>query len=177
MGLNAAQALPPATDDQTALLTLDDQAWNRRAALEGASPAQNFSTEDKAEAEKRLGIIEALVFPERFPEIWRQCGGRKLGVVHYLAAEHSCSARTIRHWATKYGRYGVPGLVNKDRSDKGTHRKRNKAASELILALAIPKRGVFGTLTVNEMWRAYMEERSWREERIGQVLSQADSQK
>jgi hypothetical protein len=177
MGLNAVPLLQPAADAQSALLTLDNQEWNRCAALEGAAPAQNFSTEDRAEAEKRFGIIEALVFPERFPEIWRQCGGRKLGVVHYLAAEHSCSARTIRHWVTRYGRYSVQGLVNKDRSDKGTHRKRNKAASELILTLAIPKRGVFGTLTVNEMWRAYMEEHAWREERIGQPLSQADSQK
>lgn len=177
MGVSTAPSLPPATDAQAALLTLDNQAWNRRAALEGASPAQNFSTEDKAEAGKRLAIIEALLFPERFPEVWQQGGGRKLGVVHFLAAKHSCSARTIRHWVTRYGRYGVQGLVNKDRSDKGSHRKVNKASRELIRALAIPKRGVFGTLTVNEMFRAYSEERTWREERIGQVLSQADAQK
>ncbi len=177
MGVNTASALPPATDVQTTLLTINDQAWNRRAAIEGASPAQNFSTEDKADAEKRLGIIEPLVFPERFPQIWRQCGGRKLGVVHYLAAEHSCSARTIRHWETRYRRHGVHGLVNKDRADKGSHRKVNKAARDLILALATPKRGVHGALTVNEMDRAYNEERLWRDQHIGHVLSQADAKK
>lgn len=177
MGLNVAKALPPATGASTAELLTIDQAWNRRAALEGASPAQNFSTEDKAEAEKRLGIIEALVFPERFQEIWKKCGGRKLAVVNYLSAEHGCKARTLRHWATRYGRYGVQGLVNKDRADKGSHRKVNRAAHDLIVALTIPKSGVFGTLTVNEIWRQYVDERTWREEHIGQVLSQAAAKK
>jgi hypothetical protein len=178
MGLNAAKALPPATDAPTAaLLTINEQAWNRRAAIEGESPSQNFSTEDKAEAEKRLGIIEALVFPERFREIWQQCGGRKLAVAAYLAAEYGGKARTIRHWARKYGLYGVQGLVDKDRSDKGFRRKANKAAKEFILAYAIPKPGVFSTLSVNEIFRAYEEEISWREAHIGQVLSPADAKK
>lgn len=177
MGLNTAvlPVLPPATNTP-AVLSVNSQEW-RRAALEGESPSENFSIEDRAEAEKRFGIIEALVLPERFPEIWQQCGGRKLAVVHYLATEHGCNARTIRHWATRYGRYGVQGLVNKDRSDKGSHRIVNKAACDQIRVLAIPKTGVFGTLTVNEMWRAYVEERAWREERIGKALSQKDAQK
>ena len=177
MGLNTA-ALAPATNAQTAdLLTLDGQGWNRRAAIEGASPAQTFSVEDRAEAEKRFAIIEPLVSPEKFPAIWRQGGGRKLAVVEQLAAEHRCKARTIRLWMMRYGRFGVQGLVDKDRSDKGSHRKINKAAREQILALAIPKRGVFGALTVNEMFRAYMEERDWREDRIGKVLSEGDAKK
>jgi|ERR1017187_304976 hypothetical protein len=125
MGLNTA-ALAPATNAQTAdLLTLDGQGWNRRAAIEGASPAQTFSVEDRAEAEKRFAIIEPLVSPEKFPAIWQQGGGRKLAVVEQLAAEHRCKARTIRLWMMRYGRFGVQGLVDKDRSDKGSHRKIN----------------------------------------------------
>jgi hypothetical protein len=128
------------------MLTLDGQGWNRRPAIEGGSPAQNFSVEDRAEAEKRFAIIEALVFPERFAAIWRNCGGRKLQVVEQLATEHGCKARTIRHWMMQYKRFGTQGLVDKDRSDKGFRRNVNKAAKELILALATPKKGVFGAL-------------------------------
>jgi len=177
MGLNAVVALPVATDTPApAALSLDLQEWNRTPA-EADSPAQNFSVEDKAQADRRFSIIEALVFPERFAAIWQKCDGRKLSVGHHLAAEYGCKHRTIREWEKKYRRYGIMGLVDRDRSDKGSHRKLNKAAAELIRALAIPKRGVFGTLSVNEMWRAYEEERAWREERIGKVLSPADAQK
>jgi hypothetical protein len=118
-----------------------------------------------------------MVAPERFAAMWQKCGGRKLGVVAQLAADHGCKARTVRHWMTQFGRLGMQGLVDKDRSDKGSHRKINRAARELILADAAPKRGVFGTLTVNEMYRAYMEERAWREGRIGKPLSGEDAEK
>src|ERR1017187_9788358 len=114
MGLNTA-ALAPATNAQTAeLLTLDGQGWNRRPAIEGASPAQNFSAEDRAEAEKRFAIIEPPGSPGKFPLIGQQGGGLKLAVVGQHATEHACKARTIRHWMMQYGPFGVQGLVDKD---------------------------------------------------------------
>jgi hypothetical protein len=178
VGLKAVSALPPAAEPVAAsLLDFGSQQWERRALLPGECPAQNFSADDKAEAERRLGVIEPLAFPAKFPELWKDCGGRKLAVVAALASKHECSARTIRHWMTRYARFGVQGLVNKDRSDKGVRRKVNKAARALILALTVPKRGVFGALTVNEIWRAYIEERAWRESRIGTGLDAQDSQK
>ena len=70
MGLNATAAVVLATDTPvSSALSLDVQLWNRRAASGEDGPAQNLSAEDKAEAEKRFEIIEALIFPDRFPEI------------------------------------------------------------------------------------------------------------
>jgi len=175
--VKAISAAANAAPEYAAALSLDLQQWSRCAVVAEDSLAQNLSTDDKADAERRFGVIEPLLFPDRFPQIWGRCAGRKLAVVQRLAAEHGCKARTIRHWATQYKRHGVQGLVNRDRADKGVRRKLNKAAKELILALAIPKRGVFGTLTVNEMFRAYEEERAWREDRIGKVLTGTDVQK
>jgi hypothetical protein len=178
MGLNATATVAPATDIAvSAALSLDVQHWNRRPASGEEAPAQNLSAEDKVEAEKRLVTIEAMVFPGRFPKLWQECGGRKLAVVQALAAQYGRPARTIRHWVTQYRRNGMLGLVNRDRSDKGVPHKANKAAKELILGLAIPKRGVFGALSGSEMHRAYEEERGWRDERIGQVLREADAEK
>jgi len=178
MGLNATAAVVLATDTPvSSALSLDVQLWNRRAASGEDGPAQNLSAEDKAEAEKRFEIIEALIFPDRFPEIWKECSGRKLAVVHALAAQHGRPARTIRHWAMQYRRHGVLGLVNRDRSDKGLRRKSNKALDEFLKGQVIPRPGVFGALTVNEIYRAYVEERNWRSEHIGQVLRGKDAER
>jgi hypothetical protein len=171
------KAVAVAVPEDPAAVSLDIQQWRRRGMPDGDLAAENFGADDKAEAERRFAIIEPLFFPNRFPEIWRDCAGRKLAVVSKLAARHGCKARTIRRWAMQYKRHGVQGLVNRDRSDKGVRRKLNKAARELIRALAIPKSGVFGTLSGSEMFRAYEEERAWRDGRIGSVLAGSDVQK
>src|SRR5208337_5083936 len=102
-----------------------------------------LSAEDKAEAERRFCVIEPLVFPDRFPELWQECRGRRGAVEQHLSVQHGRPPRTIRDWAKKFKEHGIPGLVTRDRADKGIRRKSNRAARELIQALAIPKRGVF----------------------------------
>jgi len=176
MGLTAATT--EQRDLQTpaaATLSLDFGYWQRRPAP--GDPAPNLSMEDRAQAEKRFAVIEALVCPERFPQLWREAGGRKLAAVSILASQHGIKARTARSWLTKYTRFGLYGLIDRDRSDKGMPRKANSAAKDLILGLATPKRGVFGSLSMQEMFRAYEEERAWRETRIGKLLCPTDVEK
>jgi hypothetical protein len=71
----------------------------------------------------------------------------------------------------------MAALVNRDRADKGMRRKSNRALDEFLVGHVIPQRGVFGALTVNEIYRAYLEERNWRSECIGQVLRGPDAEK
>lgn len=153
-----------------AALSLDVQRWTRRAVTGDDSPASNLSAEDRAEAERRFTIIEPLFSREKFQQLWLDCKGRRLAVVQALAREHGAKARTIRNWARKYRDQGMLGLVNRDRADKGTSKLLNKAARDLILGLAIPKPGSFGALSTNEVFRAYQEERAWRDAHIGQAI-------
>jgi len=171
------QKAPPLDLSNSPALVLGVQEWNRRPASEDDAPALNLSVADKADAERRFRIIEPLLFPDKFQDLLRECNGRKLAVGARLAVEHGCKARTIRNWVKKYTRYGMMGLVEKDRADKGTFPSLNRAAREEITALAIPKRGVFGALRVSEIYRAYNDEREWRNERIGQALSKEDAAK
>lgn len=174
-----APALASSADLSTspAALVLGVQEWSPPAPESGA-PALNLSADDKANAERRFRIIEPLLFPDRFASLWGECNGQKLAVVGRLAAEHpEAKARTIRAWVKNYKRHGMVGLVNRDRADKGICRSLNAAGKEEILALTIPKRGVFGALRVNEIYRAYEEERAWRDERIGRALDKEDSVK
>src|SRR5271157_18406 len=168
MGLKMAVA-PQAEVSSAAVLNI--QEWHRRTAApsEGDAPAQNLSIEDRAVMERRFTIIEPLLFPEKYTEVWRACGGRRLKVAAWIASERGCKARTVRHWETNYKRRGMMGLVKPDRSDKGTFPSLNRAARDLILRLAISK------LSTSEQCRVYEEERVWRDEHIGELLHGQDA--
>jgi len=174
MGLSAASVSTVAGTQPDAVLSLDVQhRWERVVGTD--SPALNLSVEDRAEAERRFTVIEPLAFRERFEQLWQDCKGRKLAVVHALAVEHARPARTIRHWFAQYTRHGMLGLVNRDRADKGTFKLLNQAAAKWIRAEITPKRGSFGALSINETYRAYEEERVWRDAHMGQTIaSEAD---
>jgi len=177
MGLTEALAPAIASRPPDAALSLDFvQQWTAGRVIGGDdSPASNLSAEDRADAERRFTIIEPLVSPEKFARLWRDCKGRRMAVYQALAREHGENARTIRRWRRNYRDHGMLGLVNRDRADKGTFKLLNEAARDLILALIIPKRGSFGALSMNEVFRAYEEERAWREAHIGQPIpSKAD---
>jgi transposase InsO family protein len=80
----------------------------------------------------------------------------------YLAKQHKVKTRTLYRWLQAWKAGGYPALVRKDRADKGSTPRMNEAARELLIKLATPQAGVYGTLRVREMFRAYEEERDWR---------------
>ena len=130
------KAVAIAATEDPAAVSLDIQQWRRRGVPDGDLAAENFGAEDKAEAEKRFAIIEPLFFPNRFPEIWRECAGRKLAVVSNLATKHGCKARTIRRWAMQYKRHGVQGLVNPSFSNSSTTPATRGASGPTIVRSA-----------------------------------------
>jgi transposase InsO family protein len=119
----------------------------------------NLSAEDRAEAERRYAVIEALVEPARFPLL---VGKKRGAVVAYLAKAYRVKGRTIYRWWNAFQADGLPGLVRKDRADKGSARAMTDAARDFLIALSCPRPGVTGILRVAEMYRAYEEERVWR---------------
>jgi transposase len=172
MGLIAQESRVPESPG----IAPDLSKWKHRAApLE--EPPINLSVSDRGLAEERFEKIEPLTHPERFQDLWRECDGLKGRVERALADRHGVPSRTLRRWAASYKKHGQQGLVNRDRADKGEHRKINKAAAEFILAMAVPKAGAFATLSGREIFRAYEEERAWREQRLMRRLQGADEQK
>ncbi len=132
----------------------------------------NLSDSDRAEAEKRYTVIEPLIKPEKYALLYIQHRHSKVAVVNYLAAQHNTKPRTVYHWLKLYRNEGLPGLVCRDRADKGKPRSLNNAALEFILAAAMPKKGAYGELTVAEIYRAYFEERAWRASHVGKPLGE-----
>ncbi len=127
-----------------------------------APQGPNLSAEDRAEAERRYRVIEPLVTPERFRGLWAQAKGRRGALIALLAREHKTAARTIYHWLKAFDGGGLPALVTRDRSDRGKPRVMTSAALDFLLAAALPKPGVYGEMSVQEIWRAYEEERARR---------------
>lgn len=121
----------------------------------------NLSEGDRAEAARRFGAIEPIVTPRKFELLQVQCPTRGQ-LVEYLCAEHKVRPRTLYNWLTAWRRGGLPALVSRDRSDKGRPRAMTPAAFDFLLAAAMPQRGVYGVLSVAEIFRAYEEERVWR---------------
>jgi hypothetical protein len=180
VGLSSAtkQDLTPAPAS-TLPISLSGQ-W--RPAETAGEVAPSFSTKGKLEAERRFAIIEPLLFPERFSAIWSECGGRRRAVIERIAAKASgegakICAKTVFNWEQAYKTGGMQGLARRVRHDAGIRKNLTKADEEQILALSIPKPGVFGALTGEETYRAFREERAWREARIGKVLTGVDAQK
>jgi hypothetical protein len=173
MGLTAKQ-LTKAPESPG--LPPDLQKWTARPASLEEAPL-NLSAEDRKLAEERFEKIEPLLFPDRFKDLWQACGGKKGRVEHALSTQHGIPPRTIRRRQANYKRHGLMGLVDRDRADKGIHRKLNSAASDAIMGLALPKKGAFSTLSGKEIFRAYEEERVWREQRLLQPLRGPEVQK
>ena len=127
-----------------------------------APEAPNLSAVDRAEAERRYSIIEPLIDPQRYGQLWVAHDDRKTALVAFLAGQHKVAQRTIYDWLKNFKAGGLPALVTKDRADKGHPRAFNNAALGFLLSAALPKRGAYGNLTVREIYRGYNEERAWR---------------
>lgn len=130
----------------------------------------NLSVDDRAEAERRYGVIEPLLNPARFGLLYSMYPTMR-ALIAYLADAHDVKPRTLYHWVSLFRKDGLPGLVNRDRSDKGTARAMNPAAMEYLVALST------GHWTLAEMFRAYCEEREWRAANAGRRMNDVMSVK
>ncbi len=122
----------------------------------------NLSVGDQAEADRRYRIIEPLVCPDRFRDYWRENRDRRSAVLDAIAAQHGVNRVTLYRWLDAWNGGGLPSLVRRGRSDAGQLRVMTSAALEFLTAAALPRKGVYGRLTVREIYRAYEEERTWR---------------
>jgi transposase len=122
----------------------------------------NLSDEDQAEAKRRYQIIEPIIAPERFRLVWIEHNLQRGNLIESLAQQHKIGQRTLYTWLKAWRQDGLPGLVRRDRSDKGASRCLNAAAMDFILVAALPRRGAYGELSIREIYRAYEEERAWR---------------
>ena len=136
----------------------------------------NLSPVDRAEAEKRFNVIEPMLQPDRYPLLYVQCPS-KGARIEWLAKQHQVKSRTIYHWLQAFKRGGLPALVSKDRCDKGKPKAFNQAALELLLKLSMPQKGAYGVLSVSEIFRAYEEERAWRDAHAGEVMPDFEASK
>lgn len=136
----------------------------------------NLSDEDRIEVERRFNVLEPLIDPPKYLEMHAQFP-TKGGLVAYLSQLHQVKPRTLYRWLEMWNSGGLPALVPKDREDKGHLRAANSAALELILALAMPRKGVYGVLSVREMFRAYEEERAWRTGHAGRRMGDFEQSK
>lgn len=127
------------------------------------STGPNLSEADRIVAESRFKVIEPIIRAEKFIAIWAQNGNSRLKVIDWLAKQHKTKRRTIYNWLTAWKQGGLPALVPKDRSDKGKPKRLNPAALDFLVAAAFPKHGAYGKLTVRDIYRAYNEERAWRQ--------------
>jgi len=138
-------------------------------------PAISFSGRDQAEA--RYRVIEPLLTPERFRALWLDAGWSRTKLVATLAAQHRTSQRTIYTWLRRFRARGLPGLANRDRTDRGKPRALTNAALDFLLAAALPCQGSYGELTVREIYRAYCEERAWRAAHAAAPLEESERHK
>ena len=141
----------------------------------------NLSDEDRLEASRRFGVIEALVDREKYHLLHVQYP-RMGDLLPYLAKLHSkpgnaITVRTIYRWLDSWKAGGLPALVRKDRADKGLPKLLSDAARDLLISLAMPQRGAYGALRVAEMWRVYEEERAWRAAHTGRAMGEFDRDK
>jgi transposase InsO family protein len=132
----------------------------------------NLSLEDRAEAERRYRVIEPLIERAKFSLLYAQYP-RLAQVYDYVAAAEHVKVRTLYRWVKAWQVGGYPGLVRRDRADKGEARAMNEPARELLLRLAAPGIGD-GVLRVAEMWRVYEEERAWRGAHMDRAVGPAE---
>jgi transposase InsO family protein len=118
-------------------------------------------------------LIDPIINPERYPDLHNRFE-RKNDLLAHIAKENGLSARTLRRRLKRWEEQAINGLTRRIRADKGIPRALNNAAREFILAAALPKPGVYGELSTRDIFRLYEEERRWRAEHAGQVLSPAE---
>jgi len=146
-------------------------------ALQLTTPVgPNLSQEDRAEAQKRYDVIEPLIEPDKYPLLWAQYRS-KGAMVAYLCKAHATKPRTVYNWLAAWQERGLPGLVSRDRADKGKPRAMTPAALDWLLAAAMPRKGVYGVLSIKEIARAYSEEMAWRATHIGQPMGDFERDK
>jgi len=176
-------SLPPSaqqgwTAQQSNLVELIPATPTGQLALALTTPVgPNLSDEDKAEAQRRYEVIEALIEPNKHYLLWTECRRSKVALVSRLAELHSTRPRTIYHWLKAWKSNGLPGLVAKDRADKGKPKALNTAALDFLLAAALPCKGNYGELSVREIYRAYGEERAWRTSHANTILGEFELRK
>ncbi|HXM45018.1 MAG TPA: helix-turn-helix domain-containing protein [Bryobacteraceae bacterium] len=148
-------------------------------ALDLALPAggMNLSERDRAVAEKRFDIIAPLLDRDKFGLLWFNCHNRTGEMIDFLTAQHGAKRRTLYDWLRRWERDGIAGLVDRDRKDKGRPRALNAAALDFILAAAMPREGSYGSLSVKEIFRAYLEERAWRAAHATKRLGEFEEKK
>lgn len=174
--------LPRGADEsavlQSSWLGHGGAAGERRLASVLVTPTgPNLSLEDKAAAECKFTAIEPLISPEKFGDLWLECGGKKGAVVDRVAGMHGVRRSSLYKWLKEFDRGGLAALVKKDRTDKGKPRSFNQAAIEFLLAATMPRRGEYGRLSVREIYRLYTEERAWRDAHAGKQLPKHEAEK
>jgi hypothetical protein len=115
--------------------------------------------------------------PDKHQAIWQHRMGQPSHVVDFLARHHKVSRRSVYNWIGKFKTGGLPALVKKSRKDKGKSHILNSAALDFLLAAALPHKSAYGELSVREIYRSYLEERTWRLAHAGKPLSEIDRKK
>ncbi|MGA2328126.1 MAG: helix-turn-helix domain-containing protein [Bryobacteraceae bacterium] len=142
-----------------------------------APVGQRFTEEDREQALQRYAVIEPLLFPERFEKLWSDAGGRKGSMVGALCKQHQVSRTTLYLWLDSWHQNGLAGLARKSRRDAGQPRSLNPAALDFLIAAALPCKGIYGRLSVKEIYRAYQEEREWRKCHAGYIVAEFEQSK
>jgi transposase InsO family protein len=147
-----------------------------------APEGPNLSAKDRAKAERRYDAIAPVVDAEKYPALHAQYP-RQSALYAFLAGQataaekHKVSVRTIRRWIERWRMGGLPGLVRKDRADKGGSKVMTASARALLLKLSLPQKGVYGILRVADMWRVYEEERVWRDAHVTRPMGEFERDK
>ena len=132
-------------------------------------PRVNGDAAEQIQFGVRFKSIEPLVNPERFPDLHRRFP-RKEKLKEYLASQSGISVRTLERREANWIAGAHSRLIRKIRDDKGISRARNTPSDEFLLRAFCPEDGIDGRLRVAEVFRAYEEEREWREAYIGKVV-------
>jgi hypothetical protein len=74
---------------------------------------------DRVTIERRYRIIEPLLYPEQFTEIWRENGNLSGRTAHKLAMASGYSVRTIFNWRDRFRSGGTLALA------RSKHARRN----------------------------------------------------
>ena len=139
-----------------------------------AISASNSSEGEQARAAERFQrIIDPITNPVRYPDLHERFP-RRSDLVQHIALENGLSPRSVWRSLQSFEEQGMEGLARKIRSDKGETRVWNEAAEDFVHAGILPKKGVYGELSIKDLTRAYEEERLWRLARAGRPLSPSD---
>jgi len=168
-----APACPPALLPEIPALTPAATEDSLALALAPVRGISGDEVEQAKAGERFRKLIEPVTNPERYPELHARFE-RKSDLLEYIAAENGLSARTLRRKLRRWEAGQINGLARPRRTDKGISKALNGAASEFIIAAALPSPGVYGELSTRDIFRLYEEERRWRANQAGKPLCQPD---